>query len=195
MALVEQLDDLLAKYYASKNRSYQSEFSEYCEDNDFEDDDYVTMDLAEDVNDSQLVYFMVEYGKDFPCFEPLRDSDPYQHKKEQFLCLIRLLHQTNDVPSDQQLRVTRFQQFITWKHIPMCLQHEMYTAISTKMHEVIQENDSSLDMDDLSEDAVGKVIELLQNKRKLNNKEVQFIGNAVQRAREFKSEKAPLSIS
>ena len=71
----------------------------------------------------------------------------------------------------------------------------MYTAISTKMHEVIQENDSSVNIYDLSEDAAGKVIELLQNKRKLSNKEVQFIGNAVQRAREFKSEKAPLSIS
>ena len=114
MALVEQLDGLFAKYYASKNRSYQSEFSEYCEENGFEEDDGVMAELAADANESQLVDFIDEYGNDFPCFEPLRDSDPYQHKKEQFLCLLRLLHQTNDVPSDQQLRVTRFHQFMSW---------------------------------------------------------------------------------
>ena len=67
----------------------------------------------------------------------------------------------------------------------------MHTAISTKMHEVIEDVKSSkvFSIEDIGEEAVKQFIGLLQRKRRLSNKEVAFIQNAVARARKFKSGK------
>ena len=64
----------------------------------------------------------------------------------------------------------------------------MYTAISTKMYEVIHDIKWSkvISVEDIEDEAVKQFIDLMEQKMQLTNKEVTFIQNAASRARTFK---------
>ena len=169
-SIIRKIDRLLGIYYLSKNRNdYYDEngngkFYNFCEEYGFDDDILVWVLQGDDIDKNLLVMLFFPQNGDFPCYEPLRDSDPEKHQKEQFLRLIR-------------------SYVISWWNIAECLKHEMYTAIYSKMHEVIEENKASINVYDLDADAIDKFISMLQNKKQLSNREVIFIQNAVRRAR------------
>ena len=187
-SIVRKVDRLLGIYYLSQNQNdyYDTngngKFYNWCEEQGFADDDDILEELQHDLDENVLLFFIDEHGE-FPCYEPLLDTDPEKHKKEQFLHLIRLYADKEDV------------LIVSWWNIAECLKHEMYTAIYSKVQEAIKEVTSSIDMYGLGAGPIRKFIFALQNKKKLTNREVIFIQNAVKRARHFTTSKDDLSIS
>ena len=212
--LVEELDRLLGKYYESKNRTDYSgkddigKFRAFCEEHGIYDD--MLEDMFEDMlnnicgqdngtgedddddewpewlareDDIDLDKFIgTDDNCDFPCFERLPDADSVRHKKEQFLHLFQQLYELRIVPSDVDLRRSFFQNLsnkfrasISWSNIVESLKHELCEAISTKMDGVVVDMESK------------QLIEASLQNRKLSDKEVKFIRNAVERAKKFKA--------
>ena len=144
-----------------------------------------------------------ELDEVFPFFEPLRKMDGPLHRMQQFVVIFQYIYEHERIPTVIELKssILAKYNFISWWHIAESLKHEMYKAISVKMHEVMDSAEmKEYDTNDtkkeaFNEEKVMKIIALLQTKSKLSNKEVVFIRNAVQRARQFKAAKCSSSDS
>ena len=200
---IRETDQLLGEYYASNE--YKNYFDEtgrgkfrlMMEDNGC-DDDILQSWMVQDRFRKDLESWMFDEhfhsNDEFPSFQTSQESPesvPRELQKKLFAHLFLELYRLRAVPTNDELRMSLFCDSISWWHIAECLKHEMHTAISTKMHEVIEDVKSSkvFSIEDIGEEAAKQFIDLLQRKRRLSNKEVAFIQNAVARARELKSGK------
>ena len=195
-SLVQELDQLFGKYYASKDRtdyfdgSGKGKFWSLCEDYGQAHDSALKQFIAAD-----YIYdhFLADnaFSRDFPCFSrpPFSESGPYSG--EQLCLLFDQLYEQRRVPWDKELCMKLIPEFMSWFHIAESVKHEMSTGISIKMKEVFDDWKSSRPskLNDFTPDAMEKFIADLQEKRKLNNKEVEFIRSAVERARHFEAGK------
>ena len=77
---------------------------------------------------------------------------------------------------------------MNWRHIIEALNHELYPVIGTAAGQSVDDlvERGSLNEDDLSEEAVDKVVGVLKDKKKgLINKEIDAIKQLVARAKVF----------
>ena len=196
---IRELDQLLGKYYASKGyETYfdgtgRGKFRIWLHDEGRNDDQCDSWFQWNPKVKHDLKTWIFEYfhpNDDFPCFETSRQPVSRELQKRQFAHMFLKLFRLRVVPTNDELRMSFLRENISWWNIAECLKHEMYTAISTKMHEVIEDIKSSkmMAIDDIGGNAVMQFIDLLQSKMTLSNKEVTFIHCAVGRAREFKSD-------
>ena len=203
---IHEMDLLLGEYYASNEyNNYfdgtgRGKFRLMMEDIAFDDDilqSWMIQDRFRKDLESWLFHEHFHSNDEFPSFQTSQESVPRELQKKQFAHLFLKLNRLRAVPTNDELRMSFLRESISWWHVAECLKHEMHTAISNKMHEVIDDIKSSkvISVGDIGEEAVRKFIDLLQRKRRLSNKEVIFIQNAVGRAREFKSRKEESAIS
>ena len=77
---------------------------------------------------------------------------------------------------------------MTWFNIMQCVSMELFPAISVKISQCVQEKvleDSSFELSDIGSEAVDDVIERLKEKRTMNNKEISYLKELIQRARDI----------
>eukprot|EP01084_Bolivina_argentea_P100450 180356_1 len=75
---------------------------------------------------------------------------------------------------------------LNWEHICKCIKHEMYPMLSSAVESIISNTKEVIvNVDDISTNAVNKLIERLQKKRKLGNEEVHYLRKLVKRARNY----------
>ena len=209
---IDELDQLLGEYYASKN--YKNYFDETGRGkfrlfivtrgwNDDQWNSYITGHNRIDDLRTWMLDDIFHPNDDFPCFHrSTADNSVHEHaprtlQRGHFAHIFMKLYHLRMVPSDDELRMSFFRESISWTQIAESLKHEMYSAISTKMHEVIDDIKSTeiMAVDHIGEDAVDQFIDLLEGKITVSNKEAIFIQNAVARARGFRLVKGNTSMS
>ena len=203
---IHEMDQLLADYYGSKNyvtyfdETGRGKFRSLIEDwgwNDNQCHSWMERDNFRHKLETCLFDEWFHPDDAFPCFERSQPLVSRELQRKQFAHMFLKLYRLRVVPTNDALRMSFLRESMSWLQIAQCLKHEMYTAISTKMHEVIEDIQFSktILIEDIGDEAVMQFIDLLQAKRQLSNKEVAFIQNAVNRARDFKSGKDEPSIS
>ena len=91
-------------------------------------------------------------------------------------------HRPNQMHSQYDNRIWKG---LSWRHVINAVKHEMFPVLGSSLESCIES--TTLDLQDLSEDAADRVIKALHGKRKLNTKEAANIKYLVQRAREYKA--------
>ena len=181
-SILQTLDRQLGEYYAARNRD------DYFDENGngkllvhFEQKGITgdsTLSLARDAR------FYRPLTEEFPIFSICleHDVDEQIERENQFLFLMKHFRRHEALPSDAEMADNY--PSISWQHIAQCVKHEMYPLLGTKIASV---DCLSLYMHDLSEGAVTAVTTALKNK--VSTREVQYIKEVVQRAKEFKISK------
>ena len=198
LSLVNELDQLFGEYYASKkrrdyfNESGKGKLWSLCERSSIDHNNWL-----KEIIEKEDIYDLLRNDKsffpDFPCFShpPFSDQGPY--RKEQLCLVFDQLYEHRLVPSDKELCMKFIPEFMSWFHIAESVKHQMNTALCTKMKEVLEDSNSDFtkgfELNDFSQQAVTHFVANLQQRRKLSNKEVEFIERVVDRAREFEAGK------
>ena len=197
-SLVQELDKLFGEYYASKkrndyfNQSGQGKFRSLCERLGIAHNNWLKITIEkEDIYDhlrDDNTFFL-----DFPCFSHPPFSDQGAYREEQLCLVFDQLYEYRRVPSDKELCTKFIPEFMSWFHIAESVKHQMTSSLCTKMKEVLEDENSdftkNFELNDFSQEAVGQFVANLQQRRKLSNKEVDFIERVVYRAREFEAGK------
>ena len=74
---------------------------------------------------------------------------------------------------------------MTWFNVTRCVMTELFPVLSITMQKCIEEKlskDPRFKVDDFGESAVKEVIERLRGKRTMNNKEISYLKERIQRA-------------
>ena len=74
---------------------------------------------------------------------------------------------------------------MTWFKVTRCVMNELFPALSIPMEECVEDKlevEPDFKIDDLGEDAVKGVIDRLKAKRTMNNKEIFYLKQLIQRA-------------
>ena len=142
--LLEQLDKLLGQYYSPKNRkdyfdeNGKGRFRQICEQELIDYDDEIEEELKKDMEDSELAYedFCENIMKYTPYYSSTETYDEGRSQKEQWWYMIQYLYQYRQLPPHSV-------PFISWRNISDAVKHQMYSAIGTKMVEVIGDIEES----------------------------------------------------
>ena len=185
--LLEQLDKLLGQFYSPRNRkdyfdeNGKGRFRQFCEE-ELHDDDDIKEQLKEDMEDSELADedFLEYFMKYTPYYSSTETYDEGRSQQEQWWYIIQYLYQHRQLPPHSV-------PFISWRDISDAVKHQMYSAIGTKMDEVIEdiEESESVKLYDLSAKAVDNFVNLLQQKKRMSNIEVAFFRDIVERAKQY----------
>ena len=84
---------------------------------------------------------------------------------------------------------------MTWFKVVQCVNTELFPVLSIVMRECVEEKlskDPRFKVDDFGESAVKEVIERLRGKRTMNNKEISYLKELIQRASGHREEQQRL---
>ena len=186
-SLCEQLDKLWGQYYSPRNRkdyfdeNGRGRFGQFCEECGM-DDEVLEEELKCVMEDTQLADedFLEAVMKYTAYYSSTETYDEGRSQQEQWWYIIQYLYQHRQLPPHSV-------PFISWRDISDAVKHQMYSAIGTKMDEVIEdiEESETAKLYDLSPKAVGDFVNLLQQKRRMSNIEVTFFRDLVERAKQY----------
>ena len=210
-SLLHEMDQLFAKYYASKNRNdyFDSEnngkFLALQKAWNYNNDETLKSDLER--LDSKFGYFIREWENrpvddiqstfmrifgDFPCFALPMHPNNAVNRYIQYCAVLVQLYQRQQVPSHRILTnfvmsKTEIHPSLSWRNIALSLKHQMYPLIGNTMESAIDDlkSNDSFKIGDFSRSTMDMVMAAVQKKQKLENKKVKFIENVVWRAKEF----------
>ena len=77
---------------------------------------------------------------------------------------------------------------LTWFDVIQCVWTELFPVLSATMSQCVQEklaSDIEFKLSDFGEDAVNDILERLKGRRTMNNKEIDYLKQLIQRAAEF----------
>eukprot|EP01084_Bolivina_argentea_P138665 244081_1 len=106
------------------------------------------------------------------------------HIAEEWIKHIQIMQ--NEITEDEEDTDQKQESFtsITWKHISNVIQHELYEEIGTIITSIIEEEED-IKNNDLSSDAIEKMIKLLSIRIYVSEKQVEYIRKLIKRAKEF----------
>ena len=215
--VILKMDQLFGKYYASKNRNdyfdgnMRGKFQFWCEVSNLNDEEqlktfvkHLTAKLGEHNNQwEQMPHDGVSYNSeiqsqfmrifgDFPCFIVSSTSKNSVKICRQFCVVLVHLYRHRDVPSSSILAEYAISRTLTWRHIAESVKQQMYPLIGTAMQSAIDDSksDGSFKIEDINSTVLNKIVDAMQKKMKLDNKEVEFIGSVLRRAHKFAEKSA-----
>ena len=96
------------------------------------------------------------------------------------------LTQLKAILSDDNNETPNTHMKMTWNHILHAVKQELYNAVSKTLNKIITDTSNEIKIDDLSEDACNKVLNILTDKKKaMSQEEYFYIKDLIQKAKHF----------